>query len=248
MEENFFRFSVLSKFPEIVHGISTRRYGDIKFGRLPEEEVLRNRKLFYQDLGIKENDVIIPYQVHGSNVVTVGESDKGKGSSPNSAIPETDGLLTMNKGVYLMVTVADCLPVFAYDPVQKIVAVVHAGWRGIIDQIISKTIDEFIDQHSDPENIIVAIGPGICQKHFTVKSGVLQEFLDLYPKATFVINNDGYVDLKKAILLDLKRIGISKSNIEVSDACTVCQNGTYSSFRKEGENCLHIGALVGIKK
>ena len=63
-----------------------------------------------------------------------------------------------------------------------------------------------------------------------------------------LINKDGYVDLKKAAAIDLERNGVISSNIEISKFCTVCDNGTYSSFRKEGSGVLEMAAVVGMKK
>lgn len=241
MEEPFFRFSKLSIFPELIHGISNRNYSDMKFGNLSNNEVINNRRAFFQDLGVEESRVITPEQVHGSQVLVVGSNKIGQ-------TPAADGLITMEKDLYLMVMVADCLPVLMYDPVLRIVSAVHAGWRGIGDQIIPETLSKFKDLGSEMENLIVGIGPGICQKHFIVRSGVLEKFRDYYPKATLLINKDGYVDLKKAALIDLERNGVIASNIEISRYCTVCDNGTYSSFRKEGDGVIEMAALVGMKK
>ena len=241
MEEPFFRFSKLSIFPELVHGISNRNYSDMKFGNLPDSEVVKNRRAFFQDLGVEESRVIIPKQIHGNQVEVVGINKKGQ-------TPLADGLITMEKDLYLMVMVADCLPVLMYDPVLRVTAAVHAGWRGIVSQIIPETLVKFKNLGSDMENIIVGIGPGICQKHFIVRSGVLEKFRDNYPKATLLINNDGYVDLKKAATIDFEKNGVILSNIEVSKLCTVCDNGIYSSYRKEGSGVIEMAALIGMRK
>lgn len=241
MEEPFFRFSKLSIFPELIHGISNRNYSDMKFGNRPNQEVINNRRAFFQDLGVEESKVLVPEQIHGSRIAVVGSNKTGQ-------IPGTDGLITMEKDIFLMVMVADCLPVLMYDPVLRIVAAVHAGWRGISDQIIPETLKKFKELNSEMENIIAGIGPGICQKHFIVRSGVLESFRDYYPKATLLINKDGYVDLKKAAAIDLERNGVIPGNIEISKYCTVCDNGTYSSFRKEGEGVLEMAALIGMRK
>lgn len=239
MEERFFKFSNLSSYPEIIHGISKRSYGDMKLGHRPEEEIIKNREQFFQDLGIPANQIVISQQVHSSHIIVV---DK-----PSPVISATDGLITAAKGLSLMITVADCLPVLIYDPMQKVVGILHAGWRGIIKQIVIEAIEQLDDLGSEPENLIVGIGPGICQKHFIVKNDVLEKFLDFYPSATFVRNNDGYVDLKKAVLIDLKKKGVLSGNIEVSGVCPSCDNGIYGSFRKEGESVLASAAIIGMR-
>ena len=248
MEERFFKFSLLSKFP-VIGGISTRHYGDMRFGRLPDEEIIKNRQHFFRSLGIRIDDVVVARLEHGTKIATVGRAERGRGAKdPKTAIQQTDGLLTSQKGIYLMVTVADCLPIMVYDPVMDIVGVFHAGWRGIINQISSEIIEKFKNLGSEPANLVVTIGPGICQKHFVVKDEVLGKFKESYPKATLVRNQHGYVDLKKAVTSDFKKFGISKNNLEVSSDCPSCQNGIYGSFRKEGASVPASAVVIGMRK
>ncbi|OGD56524.1 hypothetical protein A2V71_02515 [Candidatus Berkelbacteria bacterium RBG_13_40_8] len=249
MEDRFFRFSNLSSFPEIVHGISSRNYGDMRFNKLPSQEVAKNRSIFLGDLDINLSDIVYPKLCHGAKIKVVGHNERGKGSvSPGNAIALTDGLITAEKEVYLLITGADCLPILIYDPLMQIIGAIHAGWRGILNQIIPNTIGKFKNLGSDPENLIVGIGPAICQKHFVVKNDVLENFMDLYPSVSLIRNNHGYVDLKKAALLDLKKAGVPKGNIELSLTCTACENGTYGSFRKEGEGAPAMAAVIGMRE
>jgi len=249
MEKHFFKFSLFSCFPEIIQGVTNRSYGDMSLNHKPLEEVVKNRRQFTTDLGIDLDQVVSSQLVHGNRIVAVGAEDKGKGASdPGSRLLGADGLITKEKGLYLMITVADCLPIFIYDPTNRVVALVHAGWRGIIDQIIPQTLAKFLEFDSKPEDLIVGIGPGICQKHFIVQDNVLKLFLDIYPAATLVRNKNGYVDLKKAILQDLKKAHVHARNIEISNDCTVCDNGTYGSYRKEGTKAPKMAALIGMKQ
>lgn len=248
MEERILKFELFSKFPEIIHGISNRSYGDMRFGSLTQSEVIKNRLNFFKSLGIESDQVIVMHQVHANKITNVGQTDVGRGAiDPNTTIQETDGLITAEKNIYLMIKTADCLPLIFYDPTKQIIAAVHAGWRGIIGKIIDNAINKFEGLGSDPQDLIVGIGPGICQKHFVVKNSVLHEFMKNYPSATFVRNNDGYVDLKKAVNFDLKKRGVSPRNIEISKFCTYCDNGIYGSYRKEGNGAPEIATIIGIK-
>ncbi len=245
MEKHFFKFSIFSNFPNLTCAISNRSYGDMK---LKDMETSKNRENFFQNLGIETQDIIVPHQVHSNNVVVVSQKDKGKGAvNIESTIAATDGLITSEKRTYLMILTADCLPILVYDPILEIVGAVHAGWRGLLEQIILRTIDKFIDLGSNAENLIVGIGPAICQKHFVVKNDVLKEFQDSYQSATMVRNNDGYIDLKKVAVIDLKKANVLPSNIEMSHFCTVCDNGIYGSFRKEGSGAPEMASIIGIK-
>ncbi len=247
-EDRFFKFLNFSQFPEIIHGISNRSYGDMRFGRLKEEEIIRNRKIFLNDLGVNISSIVAPEIVHSAKINLVGKKEKGKGSlNRRSAVPKTDGLLTQEKQIYLMATAADCLPILIYDPILRTVCIVHAGWRGIINQIIPRTIDSLKDLGTDPQNLIVGIGPSICQKHFVVRKDVLKKFMVYYPSASFVRNKHGYVDLKKTALIDFKKAGIPQDNIEVAKFCTYCDNGMFGSFRKEKEDVPASMAVIGMR-
>lgn len=147
-----------------------------------------------------------------------------------------------------MVQTADCLPILIYDPILEIVAILHAGWRGILNQIVTKAIEKLENLGSNTENLIVGVGPSICQKHFIVRNSVLKQFLSSYPAATLVRNKDGYVDLRKAVVIDLKKKKLAQQNIEISGICTVCENSTYGSFRKEGDGAPEIASIIGMRK
>lgn len=249
MEEHFFKFSIFSTFSELTCGISNRHFGDMRFGHQKEEIIVKNREQFLHQLNINISDLVVPALAHGAQIAIIDQNDKGKGATNlKTAIAATDGLIAQDHGIYLMVTVADCLPVLIYDPILKIAGVVHAGWRGIIAQIVPKVIEKFKSLGSDPRNLVVGIGPGICQKHFVVKKDVLNFFLDYYPSAALVRNKDGYVDLKKAVSIDLKNMGVASTNIEIASICTACENGIYGSYRKEKDSVPAAAAVIGIKQ
>jgi len=250
MEERFLKFSNLSSFPEIVHGISNRSYGQMKFGlNVPDEEVVKNRRQFFDNLGISSDKVVVAQQVHGSKVAMITNAEQGKGAlDAHTEIAGVDALITSAKDTYLMIKTADCLPVLIYDSALRVVAAVHAGWRGIIDQIIPEVVGQLRQMGCEMENLNIALGPGICQKHFIVQNSVLKLFLENYPSATFVRNKDGYVDLKKAVISDLKKAQIHPGNIELAHFCTVCDNGIYGSFRQEGTGAPEMAAVIGMRQ
>ena len=248
MEDRFFKFSLLAKFPEVIHGISTRAYGNMSFYRQDTNKTIKNREHFLSEMKINLEELIVPEMIHGSKVTAVGEQEKGRGARKKDRdIKGADGLITEKKNLFLLVTMADCFPILAYDPVIQIVAAAHAGWRGIIRGIVDELINKFLNFGSEEQNLVIGIGPGICQKHFTVKNDVLNQFLDKYPEATLVRNKDGYVDLRKAILKDLKKNGVFRQNIEIAKHCPACQNGIFGSHRLEKEKAPTSAAVIGIR-
>jgi len=248
MEERFFKFDVLSKFPEVIHGISSRNYRNMSFYRGDQEKIAKNREYFLNEVGISINNIVVPEIVHGSKIVVVKKADIGRGAkSAETDIKGVDGLVTKDAGVGLMATVADCFAILSYDPVCRAVGLTHAGWRGIEGGVVANLIEAMESIGCQKDNILFSVGPGICQKHFVVRNDVLDKFLRRYPQATFVRNKDGYVDLRKAILSDFKDNHISSHNIEISTICPACQNGIFGSYRMEGDRVPTSAAVIGLK-
>ena len=106
------------------------------------EDVLENRKRYFRALGIDESRLINCSQVHGTHIEKVSGKDCGRGAlSLDTAIPDTDGLITGDSNVPLTMNYADCTPLFFYDPVKKAAALSHGGWRGTAGNIVGKTVD-----------------------------------------------------------------------------------------------------------
>ena len=248
MEADFIKFSNLNEFPEIVQGVSTRGFGNMKM-LVSDSKVIKNRENFTKALGIDLGSVVVTENVHGNKVAVVTKADAGRGAFNHlESIQGVDALITRDSNVNLMVTVADCLPVVAYDPITRTIGIAHAGWKGILAGVGTALVNEFKAMGSRPDNLVVGIGPGICQKHFIVKNDVLSKFKDIYPKATFIRNKDGYVDLKICLAEQLMKAGVTKNNLEVAAECTVCNNYYFGSYRVEGEHTVYQAVIIGLKE
>ena len=200
-----------------------------------EENVLKNRKHLADTLGIPLNHFIFADQVHGDNITIITENEKGMGTSNlDTAIPETDGMITNVHGICLMVLVADCVPLLFYDPVKKVVGASHAGWKGTIKLIGKKTVEAMVDNYGcDPKDIIVGIGPSIGPCCYEVSQDVIGEvkkvFGDKHIKP--LDNGKGCFDLWSANKQPLIEAGVNEKNIEISDMCTICNNDVFFSNR-----------------
>ena len=140
---------------------STATLGDMK-----DEKNRKNllEKYFGSDT------IIFGEQVHGDNIKIVTGNDAGK------VLPQTDGLITREKGIILAVFTADCLPVFIFDKVKKIIGLVHAGRAGLSKFIVSKAINMFVKNFgSKPLDIHTAIGPHICKQCYNVNLDAMAE-------------------------------------------------------------------------
>jgi len=244
-EVTIIRPEIFRKYKNLVCGISTR-YGphskppldfnlSYKVGDNPEH-VLQNRKDFFDALGIKETDVSFQFQVHSAIHNYVERTSFFNGS---------DGLYTDRKGLFLAVNVADCVPVFVYDPLNEVAAGIHSGWKGTQQKIVSQTINTLIQEYnSSPENLQIYIGPGISVKNFEVGKEVFDLFDDDFKE---VRDGKYYVDLKKDIYTSLIRQGVMAENVEVSEHCTFDDKELFHSFRRDGEKSGRMLGIIGIK-
>lgn len=202
-------FEIFGKRPLIV-ALSEKKDGTMR-------SVEKNRQKFLGKLGVDVNSVIRADLVQGNNVKVVSSQEAGK------IIERTDGLLTADKNLFLTITVADCLPIFIYDPEKGVVGLIHGGWRNLAKNILTKAVENL------SKSTLVGIGPGISQCHFEVKEDVLIEFKP-YLKHT---QRDNFLDLKKIAKIQLIHSGLKEKNIEISPECTFCLKDKYFSFRRD---------------
>ncbi len=192
------------------------------------KEARKNRSKFLKKIGVKNNLVASAELIHGNNVVIVSESDAG------NVIRKTDGLITAKENLFLSITVADCLPIFVYEPQKEIIGLVHAGWRGLSENILPITVKKIINNFGSlPKDILIGIGPGISQCHFEVKEDLLKNFESYLPTALLMREGRNFLDLKKIAEIQLINSGIKEKNIEVSSECTFCLKNKYFSFRRD---------------
>lgn len=227
------------------HGFSTR-LGGVSVGifeslnlgcrRGDEEAALReNYRRFTAATGTNPAKLVMANQVHGATVRHVTEADV----KPDLLSPtpfEADGLVTDIPGISLVIFGADCLPILLYDPQRKVVAAVHAGWRGTALSIAARGVEKMTAYGCDPAHILAAIGPGISKCCFETHEDVPNEMTAaLGPGAVHfmeVVEGGKFkVDLKGLNGMILERAGLDPSHIEISPDCTACLHDKYWSHR-----------------
>lgn len=170
-------------------------------------------------------NIVLMEQVHGNRVITVDKKDIGK------TIPKCDGLITSDDEVALCVRVADCLPISIVDKKGRAVGLIHAGWKGLNNEIISVAIDKMVGVFSiNSSDLEINIGPHICQKHFEVRNDVLNKFKE-FPEAILRVDEKTYLDLAKIATKQLVKKGVRKQNIQINKICTF-ENKTTPSYRR----------------
>ena len=243
-KKGFYILEKFSQLPGIIHGFSTRECGNVKIRCIEErEKVLENRKRLAQSLGFNAKKIVEAEQIHGTKIALVGKNDWGR------QIKGVDGLLTGEEEVFLLIKTADCVPVLFFDSCQKVVGIAHAGWKGILGGIILETIKLMQTQFgSKAKNILVGLGPAIGVCCYDVPKERALKFQRFGKEIVREKEGKWYLDLRGAIAKSLNQLGVPFSNIEISSACTSCQNEVFFSFRKEGRNLEgEIGSVIGRK-
>ncbi|KKP93036.1 MAG: hypothetical protein US25_C0030G0006 [Candidatus Moranbacteria bacterium GW2011_GWE1_36_7] len=230
--------SLFTKFPDLIALMSEREDGSMKLFAGSGLN-LENRKRFFQKIGISKNKIIAAEIVHGNKVEIVNEASPGM-------VLGVDGLIAKSNNVFLSVTIADCIPVYFYEPRQKIIAIVHCGWRGIIDGVIENAMSKILELGSKAEDVNVAMGPGINACHFEIRDDVLEKFSN-YSEFIVRRNEKIFIDLKGIIRKQLSDFNVVTENIEDNRECTM-ESDRYFSFRRDKpEKVEAMIAIIGIK-
>jgi YfiH family protein len=187
-------------------------------------------------------------QVHGSSVFTVEEKGAG-GPHP----VEADSIVTNLPGVSLGVLTADCLPIVLFDPVKKAAGIVHAGWRGTLEKVASKTVEALRERFgSNPSDLVSALGPSIGPCCYEVDASVAGEFERAFGGRQNLKSlknlKDRRLDIKEANLEHLVNSGLVRENILDEGLCTSCRNELFFSYRKEGPKAGRQISFVMIKE
>ena len=250
----FINFDLLNQDSSCQHFISTRKGGvskglysslnlSFKVGDNPEH-VIENRKRIANEMGISIKDLIIPDQCHTDRVRVL------TGRPAENELASTDALITHKKGLCLCVLTADCVPVLLCDPQKKVIAAVHAGWRGTASRIVSRTLELMIRVFgSKPENILAGIGPAISQMNYEVGVEVVNRFEFLFsdcPEIFWKNTQTGktHIDLQAANRVLLQRGGLSEEHIQISQICTFANSDLLYSARRDGLKCGRFGAGI----
>ncbi|MBI4232485.1 laccase domain-containing protein [Candidatus Peregrinibacteria bacterium] len=229
----------------VKHGLSMRD-GGVSKGHLDSlnlglkledatENLRENYDRFCTEVGVNVDDLVLAYQDHSDKVLVVEE-----GVGLNHPFEGVDGFITNKIGVPLSVRFADCQGVLMFDPMKRLIAAVHCGWRGNVQNILGKTVEKMIKEFSsDPKDILVGISQslGPCCAEFSDPMKELPPFMHEYV-------SDRKVDLWQCSLDQLKKAGIPRLNVELVGHCTVCENDIFFSYRAGKKKTGHMAAVI----
>jgi YfiH family protein len=250
----YFTFESLTKLP-IKHAVFTRQGGisENPFAQLNvggsvgdnPGHVSRNIDKVFSALDRPRTSLFDSRLVHGSHALVAEEPRP----LSQSVAEDADIIMTRNPDVSLFMRYADCLPLLFYDPQQHAIALAHAGWKGTVQKVASKTVSELAAHfNSQAGDLIVAIGPGICAEHYEVGDMVINDveknFGEKAPSLLPKVNGSTYFDLVAANTLALKEAGVSQ--IETAGLCTYADTQDWFSHRAEGGKTGRFGVLLAL--
>ena len=211
-----------------------------------EKEILQNRNILNEYFPHKH--FIVANQTHSDNIIVINKPQESwLTKREDHAIEDCDALITNQKNIMLTIMTADCVPILLFDAKQKVIAVIHAGWKGTEQEITLKTVEKMRQIFdSNPEDIIAGIAPSIGKCCYEVDWNVAKHFQHI---------DNAYDNKGKKQMLDLPYInkkqllqaGIKKENIEMSNVCTACEVKEYFSYRKEKGCSGRFMTIIGLK-
>jgi YfiH family protein len=250
----FFSCTAFEKLDGIRHAFSTRRGGvpgigvsslNLGYSKWDSpERVTRNRKRFLSALSLEDTSLATLRQIHSNRVHIIGDL-AGEWNRP-----EGDALITGLQGVTLAVQTADCIPILLADPVKKVIAAVHSGWRGTLSRVLSETVRAMQNAFGTrPADLLVALGPGIQACCFQVGPEVAQLFFREYQDGGLIVPMheipDKYLlDMERALEIQCVEAGIDPENCYSSGACTRCNADEFFSYRAEGARTGRMMAVI----
>lgn len=262
-ELEYFVFESFEKTGLVNHCFSTRKGGvsegcyssmNLSFREDKRENVVENYKRLCAAIGSDYRNTVFSDQIHSDEIYDAKPSDRGKGLIEPRELVGKDGLMTDSPGVVLVTFYADCTPLYFLDPVRRVIALSHSGWKGTVLGIGAATVRKMTrDYGCDKKNILAAIGPCIGGCCYQVDSPVTEKFLEKYDFASKHIRPDSSEDGR--FLLDLQGMnkdilieaGIPTENIETADLCTKCNSELLFSHRVMGSRRGSLAALMELR-
>lgn len=216
------------------------------------EKAVKDYRSLCNALNLEYSDLVKTKQAHTDSSKIVDSKKIGKPDF--ETFEKTDGLITDKEKLILATTNADCILILFFDPVKKVIANVHSGWKGTLQRISVKTLEKMKEKYGCKEkDIIVCMCPSIRKCHFEVGDEIYKEFYnefsdinqekDIFEK----INGKWHIDTILINRLILKNKGLLEKNIIDSGVCSVCSKDYMHSFRVEKEKYGLNTAIITLK-
>jgi YfiH family protein len=236
------RLGVRAYFTGRAGGVSQPPYASLNWsisvGDNPAH-VRQNRRRALAPAGVTPAEAAIAGLVHGVDVARVDRLAPDE--SGITLVPGVDGLVTDRPGVALIITAADCVPVYLVDPVRRAIGLAHAGWRGTMGDMAGALVRALTHHYgSRPADLVAAVGPSIGPCCYEVDRPVHDAAVGQYGQAAAAFFHPGrdaehwQLDLWAANRHALERAGVPAAQVHVGGVCTSCQRRDLFSHRADG--------------
>lgn len=240
---------------QVVQGIFTRHGGvspqpwkSLNLGGLngdSRENVIENRRRIFDSLNRPVETIFDVWQVHSADVICPQQPRR-----LDSQHQKADAITTNRLDITLFMRFADCVPVFFYDPVNRVVAIAHAGWQGTVKNIVARTVEMMqANFGSQPGDVLAGIGPSIGPDHYEVGDEVVQAVRGVLgersPEVLSRKNGRSRLDLWGTNQILLEQAGVRR--VEVAGICTACHLQDWFSHRGEHGATGRFGALLALR-
>ena len=230
---------LINKYQNISHGFFNKLggysdgiYKSLNCGTGSKDEkknINKNLKKICKKISCNKNKLILLNQIHSNKVHLINKIPNKK--------PIGDALITSKNKFALGILTADCAPIFIFDPKNKIIAAIHAGWKGAYKKIVYKTIKELKKKGSNTSDLIAVIGPCISKYKYEVKKDFLKKFTNQNKKNRLFFyfrKKKIFFSLNRYIKNQLKDIGVK--NIEIINKDTYLTKNNFFSYRRSLKN------------
>ena len=235
-------------------GYSEGNYGQFNINRYcgdSAEAILQNRQALCQLLQIDDRHLLMPHQVHLTEIAIIDETFLCLDDDERQQQLEgVDAVMTDNVGVCIGVSTADCIPILLYDSICHAVCAIHAGWRGTVARIVEKAVQAMTNTYgTNPSDIVAQIGPGISLDSFEVGDEVYDAFFQAGFDMTAISQKQAkwHIDLPVCNKLQLIAAGLKPEHINMSDICTYKMYDMFFSARRLGINSGRIFTAIMLK-
>lgn len=247
---SYIKFKKLEEYNNIEHAFCIDKSLNFKTrdkdGNRVEENLIYYDK-FLSLFNLDYKNVVKPIFKHSSNYVIINK--KYNKNYPDIYLDQyldKDAMITNKSNFILSTTSADCNIIFIYDPINNVIANVHSGWLGTLNNIVVNTINGMIDNYNtNPNDLICCMCPSIRLCHFEVGEDVYNMFKNKYKDLKYYkfINNKWHIDLVEIIKDNLLNIGVNIDNILDSGICSMCNSDIMHSYRVDSKSGLNMGFI-----
>ncbi|MBR6407307.1 MAG: peptidoglycan editing factor PgeF [Clostridia bacterium] len=243
----YLTFPVYDSMKNIRHCFSTRLGGvsegifesmNLSFGRGDSDENVReNYRRLCAAVGFDFDGIVFSAQDHNTYVRRVGRKHRGNGIARPRDMESVDGIMTNESGVVLTTHFADCIPLYFVDQKRHAIALSHAGWRGTAGRIGRVTVERMKEEFgTEPDDLICAIGPGVCRSCYEVDDDCAANFRalgEIDHERCIVKGQNGkpHLDLWEINREILIAAGVKPEKITVAGICTCCNSDELFSHR-----------------